>query len=163
MAKVTREQEAECLARASFASPTLGETLQKIAASAATERQEAGSCKGRARGRHVQGERNRIEQAYEDTVLVPRKARGEILGYWFEPIKLRLGKACYYEPDFLVMLSDLSLELHEVKAMWGNRVGWQEDARVKFKAAAERYAIFAFVAVAGRPKGGVWTWAEERL
>lgn len=195
MAKVTREQEAEYLARASVVGPTLGETLEKIAARtdvtvrsvslpggergvlpeatvAVTERPDVGkdARKGsKARGRHVQGQKNKLEQAYEDTVLAPRLARGEIIGFWFEPLKLRIGKACYYTPDFLVMLADCTLELHEVKAMWrrkggGERAGWQEDSRIKAKAAAERYTMLAFVAVAGsKRKGEGWKWKEERL
>jgi hypothetical protein len=53
------------------------------------------------------------------------------------------------------MLTDGSLECHEVKGFW------QDDARVKVKVAAEQFPLW-FVAVTARPKrdGGGWNVEE---
>jgi hypothetical protein len=113
--------------------------------------------KGRT-ARHEFGRMNRVESAYA-AVLSARLKMGEVAGWWFEPIKLRLADKTFYSPDFLVMLADGTLELHEVKTTWGGgQAGWHEDARVKWKVAAEAYPMFAFVA-AVKGKAG---WTEER-
>ena len=76
---------------------------------------------------------NRVEARYQAHLEVRRLA-GEVAGYWFaeQPggIKLRIGGACFWSPDFLVQLADGTLELHEVKGHW------EDDARVKIKAVA---------------------------
>src|SRR5262252_9696845 len=64
-----------------------------------------------------------------------------IWDFWYEPFSLRLSKACFYRPDFLVQLCDGLLELREVKG-W-----WREDAKVKWKQAIEKYPCFTFVLV----------------
>lgn len=96
-----------------------------------------------ARACHKTGEMNQYERAYA-AVLEKRKLAGEIQEYHFERYKLRLGQACYYTPDFAVVRADGVLEFHEVKGFW------EEDARVKIKAAADQYP-HVFVAVT-RPK-----------
>lgn len=111
-----------------------------------------------ARGRrpsHQPGRMNTLEKAYAENVLDVRKAAGEIAGYWFEEVNLRLADRTYYRPDFLVMLADGELEFHEVKGHW------EDDARVKIKVAASRFP-FRFLAVEKRPKkqGGQWVFEE---
>ena len=55
--------------------------------------------------------------------------------FWrFEAIKIRLADNTFYTPDFLVVVNDLRLELHEVK---GAIV--MDDAKVKLKVAAETF------------------------
>jgi hypothetical protein len=74
---------------------------------------------------------------------------GEIRGWKFEAVKLRLADKTFYTPDFLVVLKDGSLEFHETKGFW------RDDARVKIKVAAELYPMFRFAAL--KKKKGNWT------
>lgn len=92
-----------------------------------------------ARACHKAGEMNRYESDYS-ALLETRKQAGEITAYYFERYKLKLGNNCYYTPDFMVVRADGVLEFHEVKGYW------EEDARVKIKAAADQYPHI-FVAV----------------
>ena len=103
-----------------------------------------------ALGRLKTGERNKTEAAYEDTLKLKMQA-GEVLWYAFEGCKLRLADLTFYTPDFAVMLSDGTLEMHEVKGFW------QDDARVKIKVAADLFP-FRFIAAMPRKKkdGGGW-------
>ncbi len=72
--------------------------------------------------------------------------------WWkFQPTKLRIAKRTWYEPDFFVMRTDNSLEIHETKGHW------EDDARVKIKAAAE---IFPLKFVAVRRVEGRWEFEE---
>lgn len=97
-----------------------------------------------ALGRLKAGVRNKTEARYEEEIQ-RREAAGEILFYRFEGVKLRLADNTFYTPDFAVMLSDGTLEMHEVKGYW------QDDARVKIKVAADQYP-FRFLAVTQLPK-----------
>ena len=65
---------------------------------------------------------------------------GKILWYSFEGITLRLADRTTYTPDFVVMLANGELEMHEVKGFW------TDDAKVKVKVAAEKFP-FRFIAV----------------
>jgi hypothetical protein len=103
----------------------------------------------RARGRihrHEVGRMNKLESAYSDH-LNRRKGLGDVFAWGFEQWKLRLADKTWYMPDYWVQLSDGTLEFHEVKATWADgKPGWTEDARVKWKATAEKYPMFRFVA-----------------
>jgi hypothetical protein len=100
-----------------------------------------------ALGRLPTGTMNKTEQAYADHLRLEERA-GRVIWWKFEPLKLRLADACFYEPDFLVLPSDGVLEVHEVKGFW------RDDARVKIKVAASLFPI-RFIAVT-RTKGGGW-------
>lgn len=104
----------------------------------------------RARGVHKRGEMNGIEAQYAQ-YLEQCKRVGAIEWYAFEPFKLRLAKATFYEFDFGVMLKNGEIEIHEVKGHW------EDDARAKFKIAAEMFP-FRFIAVKKQLKrdGGGW-------
>lgn len=109
------------------------------------------SSKFLALGRMRAGKLNRLEEAYRCEVLEPRVAAGEILWYKFEGVTLRLAdNRCHYTPDFVVMLSDNVLEMHEVKGFW------TDDARVKIKVAAEQFP-FRFIAIRRIKR----QWVEE--
>jgi hypothetical protein len=99
-----------------------------------------------ALGRLKTGEMNRSEAAYAQRLELQRQA-GEVVWFKFEGVKLRLADATFYTPDFAVMLSDGTLEMHEVKGFW------QDDARVKIKVASAMYP-FRFVALTH--KRGTW-------
>ena len=96
---------------------------------------------------HTPGTMNKLEQAY----AMYLHAQG--IMWRFEPIKLKLAKKTWYTPDFLVITEDAitrntAIEMHEVKGFW------RDDARVKWKVAAELYPWFRFVAVT--QKKGAW-------
>lgn len=94
--------------------------------------------------------KNRLERDYASYLAVLQE-RGLIHAWLYEPFGLRLGAACFYHPDFLVILPDGSLEIHETKGFW------RDDARVKIKAAADKFPWFRFVAIQ-RNKG---QWETE--
>jgi hypothetical protein len=66
----------------------------------------------------------------------------------YEPLTLRLADRTGYTPDFLVVMSDGSVQFHEVKGFS------RDDAIVKFKVAAELYHKNVFVMV--HRSGGSW-------
>lgn len=103
------------------------------------------------RGVRKPGEMNKFETTYA-AHLEGLKRAGAILWYSFESVKLRLAKATFYTPDFLVMNRDGEMEFHEVKGFW------EDDARVKIKVAAELFPI-RFIAIT-KEKG---QWVEERF
>lgn len=109
---------------------------------------------GRARVRLAPGTMNRLERDWAQE-LEARRRMGYVQWYAYEPVKLRLGDRCFYMPDFLVLRDDGSLVFYEVKGHW------EDDARVKIKAAASRYPLFAFVAVQrGKKNGPRWECEE---
>lgn len=124
----------------------------QIEASSLKSQQPASGMK--ARGLTPTGTKNKTEQYFEDEVLKPQKYDGRILWYGFELFKLRIAKATYYTPDFMVLSSDLTITMYEVKGHW------RDDARVKFKAAAEVLPIFHWVACIRKREG---FWEYERI
>ncbi|TAI99824.1 DUF1064 domain-containing protein [Pectobacterium versatile] len=107
-----------------------------------------------ALGRLKVGQMNKTEAAYSQHLEIMKQA-GKVLWYRFEGVKLRLADSTFYSPDFAVMLSDGTLEMHEVKGFW------QDDARVKIKVAADMYP-FRFIGIKPRPvkAGGGWQVEE---
>lgn len=106
--------------------------------------------KGRSHGQHTTGVMNKVESSYAAHL----DSRG--LAWKFEAITLKLANRLHYRPDFMVIEKDGSISLHEVKAWWkaSKRVGWAEKARVKWKAAADKFPMFRFVAA--WQKDGAW-------
>ena len=119
----------------------------------------------RARGRHgytAKGVMNKTEAKFA-TRLQLLKAAGEILGYHYEALKFVVVPglsskriAVHYTPDFVVQRADFELELIDVKA----GAGWEDDARVKIKAAAERFPEFHWVGYTLTKKGD---WEREEF
>lgn len=109
---------------------------------------------------HVRGQMNKTEAAYAEHLSV-RMLAGEVLGFQFEAIRLRLADNTNYCPDFLVQLADTTLELHEVKACKSDGSIISEDAsKIKLKVAAEKYPMFGFVLCGKLPKSGGWRFDE---
>ena len=104
-----------------------------------------------ALGRLKTGQKNKSEEAYGNH-LEALKHAGKVAWYKFEGMKLRLADNTFYTPDFAVMLTDGSMECHEVKGYW------MDDAKVKIKVAADLYP-FRFVAIKAKAKkdGGGWS------
>lgn len=107
----------------------------------------------RALGRMKAGAMNGTERDYASELEALRIA-GAVAWYKFEGVKLRLADNTFYTPDFAVMLSDGSMQMHEVKGFW------TDDARVKIKVAADLYP-FEFIAARKRPKKDGGGFATE--
>lgn len=108
----------------------------------------------RAKGRLKKGELNRTEESYAG-YLESEKQSGRVADYWFESLKLKVADGtCWYTPDFMVLLPDGRLELHEVK---GSPRVFFDDAKCKVKVVATSFP-FAMKVVYPRAKknGGGW-------
>ena len=105
-------------------------------------------------GRLKTGMMNKTESDYA-MHLEALKASGSVAWYKFEGLKLRLADNTFYSPDFFVMLSDGTLEVHEVKGFW------QDDARVKIKVASDMYPFrFCAIKAVAKKHGGGWSVEE---
>jgi len=91
-----------------------------------------------ALGRLKAGEMNKTEAKYAARLELLKRA-GEVLEYYYEPVNLKLADKCFYRVDFMVLMADQTIEMHEVKGYW------TEDALVKIKVAANRFP-FRFAA-----------------
>lgn len=112
--------------------------------------------RGRARrGAKPPGEMNRLESVYA-AHLTERIATGEVAHWMFDAVSLRLADRTFYKPDFLVLLANGELEVHETKGFM------EDDAAVKLKVAADRFWWFRFVLVKAKAKkdGGGFTFQE---
>jgi hypothetical protein len=103
-----------------------------------------------AHGRQRVEKKNKTEMAYEAHLNL-RKITGEVVWFQFEGITFKLGPDCRYTPDFPVMLTDGTLEIHEIKGTEKrknlNGEGYsvprfEDDARAKIAVAA---SMFPFV------------------
>jgi hypothetical protein len=81
---------------------------------------------------------NGLEREYAAHLKL-RQHAGEIEWWSFEGIKLRLADACFYCPDFMILLTGGEIEMHEVKG--GKKHGYwcEDDAKVKVKVAADMF------------------------
>lgn len=93
----------------------------------------------KARSRKIPGVMNSTEQAYFDNVLLPRLQAGEYTKVIYEGITFKLAPKTTYTPDFFVVKSDREIELHECKGGYT-----RDDARVKWKVAADMYPFFTW-------------------
>jgi hypothetical protein len=100
---------------------------------------------------------NKGERTYA-ALLDQRRAAGTVLAWWFELLSIRLADATHYHPDFLVMLADGTLELHEVKGRKRDGFYAEEDSWVKIKITAAQTPFPLRVVWPG--KDGLWC---ERL
>jgi hypothetical protein len=104
-----------------------------------------------ALGRLPKGTMNKTEMAYA-AYLDAQRSLGRVLWFRFEGMKLRLADSTFYDTDFVVMVADGQLEVHEVKGFM------TDDAAVKLKVAASQYP-FVFRLVR-KGKGGAWDIRE---
>lgn len=110
-----------------------------------------------ALGHLKSGQMNKTETAYAKT-LEQQKRNGEIQAYWFEAIKLKIAEGtCWLTPDFMVLRSDRTLELHDVK---GSFYVWQDDSKVKMKVCATNYPFRVLVVVPKNRKLNEWEIKE---
>lgn len=94
-----------------------------------------------AKGRLKAGVMNKTESRYCQ-YLDNLRHSGQLAWYAFEGVKFRLANACFYTPDFAVLLPDGELQCHEIK---GSRAIIQDDAKAKIKIAAELYPVRFFL------------------
>lgn len=100
---------------------------------------QSGKSRAQALGRLKSGTMNKTEAAYADHLKAAVIA-GEVACWWFEGIGLKVAPNCHYYPDFMVMLPDGRIEIHEVKARSANgSYRAEDDARVKLKVCAEKF------------------------
>ena len=67
--------------------------------------------------------------------------RGGQIRHWsFQAVKVRLADKTWYCPDFFIVWADGRIEFRETKGHW------EDDARVKFKVAAELHPWAIFTA-----------------
>jgi hypothetical protein len=97
---------------------------------------------------------NKTEQAYADLLERNKLYVGDFVWWAFEAMKFKLAPNTFYTPDFVVMLDDGTIELHEVKGHW------EDDARVKIKVAASMFP-FTFKAFRALPKKQGGGFREE--
>lgn len=102
--------------------------------------EQLGLTKPKRRHRHRKGEMNKWEARYGAEILSPRVTAGELIGYSYEAIKLRLADKTWYTPDYCAWDEYERTEVHEVKGHWESR------DRVRWKVAAEMYPNILFVA-----------------
>lgn len=111
-----------------------------------------------AKARRPAGELNTGETRYLH-ILEDRLARHEIEAIYPQPFRIKLTDDCSYTPDFMVVEADFTLAFIEVKDEWivkgKKQVHWEEDAKVKYKVAREKYPCFKFV-VAVHTKTGFY-------
>ena len=133
---------------------------EKQFSAASWRKPESGKARNQALGRLKAGQMNKTESDYAEHLKAAQIA-GEVACWWFEGIGLKLAPSCHYYPDFLVMLPDGRLEVHEVKARsakGGYRA--EEDAKVKLKVCAEK---FPFPLIVVWPKQGGARFGWERV
>ncbi len=94
---------------------------------------------------------NKTETAYA-LVLEAQRMAGELAWWRFQEYKLRLADQTYYTPDFAIGGIGGEIGFDEVKGFW------RDDARVKFKVAANQFPWHQFRAVqkATKREGGGW-------
>ncbi len=114
--------------------------------------------------KRTRGERNNNEAAYERH-LENEKAAGRVVAWWFEPASFRVtacdkGQPVRYSPDFMVLGSDGTVYLDDVKAQAKRGKTFDDPASlVRIKTAADAYPLFVWRLV--RPiRGGAWDVQE---
>ncbi|MDR2695173.1 MAG: hypothetical protein LBC79_02175 [Deltaproteobacteria bacterium] len=96
---------------------------------------------------------NKLEARYAG-YLEGQRREGLIVFWRYEAVKFRLADRTWYTPDFYIMRTDGSIEIHETK-------GWMEDdANVKIKATADIFPEFWFVLV--KWERGDWRYKRYR-
>lgn len=106
---------------------------------------------GIASALHRGNRMNKTEAAYARYLDVEQRL-GRIIEYHFEAVTFKLADDTRYTPDFLVVLANGEVELHEVKGFW------RDDAKAKTKICAR---LFPFRVKVARPATlGNWTIEE---
>jgi hypothetical protein len=110
-----------------------------------------------ALGRLPKNRMNKTEAAYAE-LLEQRRRIGQILDFKFHPMNVRLASHTFYEVDFLVITSDLVLEIHEVKGGYTT-----EKGGMKIKLCADALPWIRILKVSRLPKKDGGGWKEEEF
>jgi predicted nuclease of restriction endonuclease-like RecB superfamily len=103
--------------------------------------------KARGKEKDPRGGMNRTESEFWEFLLALKNG-GRISNFVFERYTLKLAERTNYTPDFCVFHLDGLMEFVEIKGFW------RDDARVKFKVAADRFPWHDWTAV--KKKGRNW-------
>lgn len=101
------------------------------------------------------GGRSKTQAAWAEHLDLER-AHGSVSFWLEEAVSLRLADRTWYRPDFLVVRPNGQIEMHEVKGFW------RDDARAKFKIAAELHPWAKFWVIM-RAKGGGWSVEQAKV
>lgn len=119
----------------------------------------AGVKLGTARPRSTRGVMNRTE-ARVAAYLEREKAEGRVIAYYFDALSIRLADATHYRPDFVVLLRHFLGDDDILRVVILEAKGhWEDDARAKFKIAAQQYPHFTFIACRRLKKGETPRWS----
>ena len=116
------------------------------------------------------GERNQWEADYEAQVLEPGKRDGTIIEYWFQSVTFKLADDCRFVPDYLLLMADGFVEIHDVKGSQkikkaghdpkerlGSKAFVEDDAKVKLRVFADKFPFRCFAVFKRRNyEGGGW-------
>jgi hypothetical protein len=80
---------------------------------------------------------NKTEKEFSE-LLEEAARKGEILRWQFEEVTLKIAPSTRYIPDFIAVLPNGDWQVFEIKGHL------EDDAAVKFKAAAEKYPEMSF-------------------
>jgi hypothetical protein len=103
------------------------------------------------------GEQNQYESHWASILDL----RDDVVKVFYEGVKLRLADNTFYTPDFMVLMTDGSIEFHEVKGSW--KAPNQDDARVKIKVAAAIHSWATFRSIELTKRGGSFTAKETEF
>lgn len=110
-----------------------------------------------SRPRKQAGVMNQTEAKYAE-ILEMRRAAGQVVAFWYERHTYRLADDTRLTPDFVVLLADGSLEVHEVKGEWV-----EEDSLVKLKVFADQFPYLVKLAkLRSKKNGGAWEITEMK-
>ena len=103
-------------------------------------------------GRLPVGKLNKTEQAYFEH-LEARRLAGSILWFKAHAFNVRLADNTFYRIDFLVLESDMTLSIHEVKGGFTS-----EKGQMKIKLCAEILPVFRIFKATklNQKQGGGW-------
>lgn len=109
---------------------------------------------GRGTKRPPAGTMNKVEAKYAEH-LASLQRTGEIEWWKFEAVTLKLAPDCRLTVDFMVMMPDGAIQLHDTKGakkkktggVWGGEYTFfaEEDAIIKLRTAAEIFPFRFFV------------------
>lgn len=120
-------------------------------------RARAAAVEGRLPVDQSRGGRSKLQAAWADGLELRRRA-GELAIVLEENLSLRMADRTWYRPDFLVVTAQGRLEIHEVKGHW------RDDARAKWKIAAELNRWATFLAITrGRGRDGAWEIEQAKV
>jgi hypothetical protein len=131
-----------------------GVTITDVAISSGPQ---GGLQRFQAIGRAPAKKLNKTEQEWAD-ILEQKRAAGEILWWKAHPFNVRLADDTFYRIDFLVLRSDMVLEIHETKGEYVTDKG-----QMKIKLCAEVLPVFVMVKMTKQSKKNGGGWKREEF